>query len=294
MFWISILLWLFTASLILAPLSIVLVQNDMTMLFTTVLSIVFVGIIVTIFVGIWNGWDPKVVSHQFKIPVLAPLWKDKRIVLFSDSHLGMVRNKKFLKKIVSLVNAQSPDLVLIAGDLIDGPALKYEEVLAPLSEIKSTFGVFFTSGNHDQYNMHPEQYYGVLQKHVTILDDAKVTVNNTELIGIAYGNELPSATQERLKKSLYDADKPAIAVLHDPKNAEALADAGIPLILSGHTHGGQFFPITWLVKGLYRNRTKGTYQVKETLGFTSVGVGTGGPLLRLGTQPEIAVITIEE
>jgi hypothetical protein len=53
----------------------------MTMLFTTVLSIVFVGIIVTIFVGIWNGWDPKVVSHQFKIPVLAPLWKEENELL---------------------------------------------------------------------------------------------------------------------------------------------------------------------------------------------------------------------
>jgi predicted MPP superfamily phosphohydrolase len=68
-------------------------------------------------------------------PSLAPLWKDKKIVLFSDTHLGLVRGEQFTKKVAEMVNAQKPDLVLMAGDMIDGPAIPYERFSAPFKDI---------------------------------------------------------------------------------------------------------------------------------------------------------------
>lgn len=292
MFWVPILLWLFIATIALAAFYVVSVYMSISLPNTEILIAMFSSIGVLIGFGIFRAWNPKLVRHSFSIPSLTSSWKDKRIVLISDTHLGMVRNRKFLESLVQKINNENPDLVLIAGDLLDGPALPYKEVLAPLSQLQSTHGTFFTSGNHDQYNLHQDEYYGELKKHVTVLDDAKITINGTELIGIAYGNELPTQTQERLKKALYDKNIPAIAVLHDPKNAEALAEAGVPLILSGHTHGGQFFPISSIVRALYKERARGVYRIGESIGFTSLGAGTGGPLLRINARPEIVVITI--
>lgn len=292
-FWIPLLLWLFITSLFLAPLYALSVQNGFTLPLQEISSIVLVCLIVFLGAGILQALRPKVLTRTLSIPALRQQWAGKKIAVFSDVHLGAVRNKNFLKKIVRMVNAQEPDLILIAGDLIDGPAIKYEEVLSPLSELKSTFGTFFTSGNHDQYNRHPETYYGTLRKHLTILDDAKVTVNETELIGIAYGNELKEATKNRLRETLFENSAPSIALLHDPKNAEALAEAGVSLILSGHTHAGQFFPFTLIVQALYRERAQGIYRIGESTGFTTVGVGTAGPLLRIGNQPEVVILSIE-
>jgi hypothetical protein len=233
------------------------------------------------------------VSHAIRAPKLKEKWGDKNLVLFSDAHLGMVRNKKFMRTIVDMVNSLHPDIVFIAGDLIDGPVFPYEESLAPLADIKSTYGTFYTAGNHDEYNPEQEKYYSALQKYVTVLNDKKVIVNDTQITGIIYAQESVEETAKRLRSVEHDARMPSIVMLHDPKNIQALADQQVTLGLSGHTHAGQFFPFTLIVKSVYGSLTKGVHYLKEMAHITSVGVGTAGPLLRLGTVPEIIHIRIE-
>ncbi len=252
-------------------------------------------LILIIFLFIWGikiALEPKIKTYILKAPKLKEKWGDKKIVLFSDSHLGVVRHAKFMRKIADMINAQTPDIVLIAGDLIDGPVFPYEYGLAPLADIKSTYGTFFTAGNHDEYNIEQEKYYAVLNRHATVLNDKKVIINDTQLIGIIYAEESKQKTKDRLSKTGYDKNIPSIVMLHDPLNIKVLVEEGVTLSLSGHTHGGQFFPATLLVTMLYRSLTKGINYLGDTTHFTSVGVGTAGPLFRLGTRPEIVVLKI--
>lgn len=294
-FWVPILIYLFLSSIILIAIVFIATAVGVVLPLHFLLLATIIFIALCILVGIMRALSPQVIHYALSVPKLAPLWNGKKIILISDVHLGMVRREKFLEKIVHLINAESPDLVIIAGDLLDGPVIHYEHVLKPLGKIKSTFGVYYTAGNHDEYNRDQNAYQQELSKYVTVLNDARMTVNETEIVGLVYAQEKNKATKNRLMKIGYeDNGQPSIAILHDPKNAHALADAGVSLIVSGHTHSGQFFPISLFVKALYKERARGKYKIKDTVGFTSVGVGTAAPLFRLGTQPEIAVLKITE
>lgn len=254
---------------------------------------VLFGVAGVLFVyGIYVALHPKVVYYTIKSEKLKEKWGDKKIVLFSDSHLGIVRHKSFMQKIADMVNAENPDVVFIAGDLIDGPVFPYEYGLAPLGKIKSTYGTYYTAGNHDEYNVEQEKYYAVLNKYATVLNDKKIIINDTQLVGVMYAEESKQRTKERLEKTGYDKSVPSIVMLHDPRNRSSLVDSNVSLSLSGHTHGGQFFPVTLLVSLFYGNRTKGVHYIENSAHFTSVGAGTAGPLFRLGTRPEITVVKI--
>lgn len=287
--WIPLLLYLFMGAFILSILSLFLPMALLS------LSSIVLGLLILIcFIwGIAIACKPKIVEYTLDIPKLKQQWGNKKIVLVSDVHLGMVRSTAFMKKIVSMINDQNPDIVFIAGDLIDGPVFPYEQGLAPLSEIKSTFGTFYTAGNHDEYNKDQKKYYEVLKQYVTVLNDEKVMINETQIVGVIFAVEKKKKTQERLLATGFDKNLPSIVMLHDPRNASALAEEGVLLGLSGHTHAGQFFPTTLLVRGSYRALTKGIHYINGMAHITSVGVGTSGPLFRLGTKPEVAVIKIQ-
>jgi predicted MPP superfamily phosphohydrolase len=254
--------------------------------------ILLIKISVLICYGIWNAFYPRIQTYSLNAPLLKDKWGDKKIVLFSDVHLGMVRREKWMQQIVTMVTNLKPDIVLIAGDLIDGPVFPYETGLAPLQNLKSTYGTFYTAGNHDEYNRDQEKYYAELAKYVTVLNDKKVVVNDTQIVGIIYAMESLEKTMARLSATGYQKNTPSMVLLHDPKNVAALSQSNVTLSLSGHTHGGQFFPFTLLVQSIYKNLTKGIHYIGNMAHLTSVGVGTAGPLMRLGTTPEIAVIEI--
>jgi predicted MPP superfamily phosphohydrolase len=288
-FWIPILFYLLLGAACIGIASLLSLPPTVLQILT---AIIYIKVILVLLYGTWNARSIRIKNYSVDAPLLKENWGDKKIVLISDVHLGMVLQKKWTEKIVRKINELSPDIVFIAGDLIDGPLVPYEKDLAPLGNLKSTYGVFYTAGNHDEYNREQEKYYAALTKHVTVLNDEKIIVNNTQIIGLIYTDESHEETKNRLQKTGYEKNKPAIAMLHDPKNIPALVDMQVPLTLSGHTHGGQFFPLNLIVNRLYKKLARGHHQIGETAHITSVGVGTAGPPFRLGTEPEIVVITI--
>ena len=289
-FWAPVLMYLFIAAVFMSIAGL-LIPN---MTFHHTLGIVILIFIVVLMIqGVYEALHPKVKTYTLKAPLLMEKWSTKKIVLFSDSHLGLVRNRAFMQKIVQMINKLSPDVVLIAGDLIDGPIFPYEEGLSPLADIKSTYGTYYTAGNHDEYNREQKKYYDSLNKYVHVLNDAKAIVNDTQIVGVMYANESLDATKERLVKTGYEKSMPSIVLLHDPKNVHALADSGVTLALSGHTHAGQFFPFSLIVRSVYGPLTRGINYIKEMAQFTSVGIGTAGPIFRIGAEPELVVIEIQ-
>ncbi len=295
--WLPMLLYLFFAALLLALITIVSTASGVVLPMHSIAIGAVVLVCGCTAYGIVNATQPRIVTYEISSPALASAWSGKNIVLFSDSHLGVVRSRAFMQKVVTKVNEQKPDLVLIAGDIIDGPVFNYKNGLEPLAQIKSTFGTIYTPGNHEAFNREPDIFYPIVKNITTTLVDATATVNNTAIIGLDYHPETDTETKARLEKIGFNPEQPSIALLHDPANTISLLDAGVSLVVSGHTHCGQFFPINLIVRGMYKEFTYGLNVRDNALGtksfaITTCGVGTAMSPLRLGTNPEIVVIHI--
>ncbi len=290
--WLPALIYLFIGALMLR--FYMLLGTNLQIIPVQVLGLILLVIFTAMMVfGVWKATTYRIVTQEINVPELHEAWSGKKIILFSDSHLGLSRGEMFTRKIVQTINELSPDAVFIAGDLIDGPIIPYARDLGPLKDIKSTYGTFYAAGNHDEYNREQLKYLEALSNTVTVLNDKKIIVNDTQIIGIEYAAEPFESTTARLINTGYEANVPSIVILHDPKNVPALAEAGTSLSFSGHTHGGQFWPFSVIVNSIYKDLSKGVAYIGNHAHFTTVGVGTWGPLFRLGTQPEIVIIKIK-
>ena len=307
--WLPTLLYIFLATALVYIVKWVSLASGHSHDTTTLRTLMLGGIVIAagfVTYGIVNATMPRVVNYTIDAPALSPMWSGKNIILISDTHLGVVRSQSFMKKVVGQVNALQPDLVLIAGDIIDGPVFNYARGLSPLANIKSTYGVVYTPGNHEGYNREPEKFYPAVKPLVTTLIDSAKEINGTTIVGLDYKIESKEAAQARFRSILgttnSEKTQPTIALLHDPKNAKALMESGVSLIVSGHTHCGQFFPINLVVKSIYKEFTYGvnTLDEKDSSGnsimstaITTCGAGTAMSPLRLGTNPEIVVIHVK-
>ena len=225
---------------------------------------------------------------------LSQIWSGKKIVLVSDTHIGIVHGKKFMQKSVDFIDFQKPDMVLIAGDLVDGPKFPTQDYLSPLAGLVAPMGVYYAPGNHEVYAGNSKELFAVTDQYITGLRDSKIMVNGTDIVGISYdAGEMPDGLKIRLDRSNFDAKNPSIVIIHEPKNNKTIQDAGADLVVSGHTHGGQVWPFTKFVKRIYKDYTSGLNLRNNNASITTTGIGTWGPPVRIGTRPEIIVITFE-
>jgi predicted MPP superfamily phosphohydrolase len=212
-----------------------------------------------------------------------------KIAHLSDFHIGAIYDTKFLEKIVTKTNELDPDMVMITGDLADGPYEYTPETFAPLNKFNAP--VFFTTGNHEYYAGLDEILTLVGQTKVKTLRNEMVNVENVQIVGI--DNTHRDLLEEILARIRIDPNKFTILMHHRPVGVEIANRYGVDLMLSGHTHGGQFFPFIFFAKIIWR-RVRGVYKFKNTYLNTSTGIGTWGPPLRIGTNSEIVLIRIVE
>jgi predicted MPP superfamily phosphohydrolase len=224
-------------------------------------------------------------TKMVKVPTKA-LKKGLRIVLLSDLHLGPVHGLKYFKKVIALTNEQDPDLVLITGDLIDGRLTK--KIFAPINDIKAP--VYFSKGNHEQYAGWEDIEKYLSQTKAKILLNSKVDLGNIELAGIDF-DWSAKAFDAMVKKVKPTGEKYSILMSHGPPAFDAARKAGFDLTVSGHTHGGQFWPFTMLGRLFVRYRV-GMYERDGKHLFVTAGTGTWGPPIRLGVNSELAVIDV--
>lgn len=221
-----------------------------------------------------------------------------RIALISDLHMGYVIGEKQVEKIVAAVNAAEPDLVCIAGDIFDGDitALENPPVLQELlREISAPYGVYACLGNHDA----GAGYEGMLEfldkAQIHLLQDEEVLIDGKILLA-GRKDSSPIGNQGEKRTKLADTGKevlfPRIVLDHKPENIGGYSES-TDLILCGHTHRGQFFPVNLINEvtmavnyGYYRENEKSPQAVVTS------GAGTWGPPLRIGTDNEVAVIQV--
>lgn len=249
--------------------------------------------IILLCVGTFLAQSPYVKDYDISINKASSLDK-LNIVMVSDIHLGNIVGKNRLSTMVDMINEQNPDIVLIAGDLIDEnlSIVEDENMLPILKDIKSTYGTYMAFGNHDGYTGKLERLKNLIKENnVTVLEDSSLLINDDfYIIGKSCSNMTQKGRDVTEITSSIDPSKPSILISHIPDDVYSAEKSGIDLELCGHTHKGQLFPIN-LVTNMIFPIDYGFKKFGNTNVIVSSGYGTWGPPIRIGSRSEIVRIT---
>jgi hypothetical protein len=241
--------------------------------------------------GLANAFTIRVRRISVQLPNLPESWRGRVAALVSDLHLGVIQGHCFIQRIVDKVTRSQPDIVFIAGDLYDGTAADVDGLTRHLGALSAPFGAYFVAGNHEQFRDHTEYIDAVKRHGLTVLNNEKVTVDGLQIVGVHYRDSINlDRFRSILREAALDQSRSSILLTHTPDRVRIAQEEGISLQLSGHTHGGQFFPFTWIASRIHGKFVHGLQRLGNLLIYTSCGVGTWGPPLRLGTAPEIVLI----
>lgn len=264
-----------------------------------VLGISALGLAVLITAGgIINAQNRRI--SKVDIPMKG-LKNELKIAHLSDIHIGHFWGAKTLQKIVDKTNAQNPDVVFITGDLFDGRIRLNTESLEPLKELNAP--VYFVEGNHDGYSGAEEVKKNLREIGVTVLENEVTHFNQIQIIGLDHlrADDNSSGMHGTGKKptihNVLDSlnifpEQPTVLLHHSPDGIEFANAHGVGLYLAGHTHNGQLFPFNFVVGMIYKYN-KGLHDYKGTRIYTSQGVGTFGPPMRVGTKSEIVILNLK-
>ena len=259
------------------------------------------------FTGLYTGWGFytarsrfRIKNIDFRIKNLPEEFDGFSILQISDIHVGPTIKRDFVRRIVSRVDGIKPDLIALTGDLADGSVRNLAEDVAPLKELEAPHGKYFVTGNHEYYS-------GVKPWVEHIGNELGFRVLNNEHILISRGKKqivLAGVTDiESIRMDPENATDPIKAIegtpdglykillAHQPKSVFKAAEAGFDLQISGHTHGGQFYPWNYIV-ALQQPFLKGVHKYKGMHIYVCTGVGYWGPPIRIGVPPQISLITL--
>ena len=231
------------------------------------------------------------------------------MVQLSDVHVGPTIRQAYLRRIVDRVNALGADLVAITGDLVDGKVGELGRHVVPLADLQSRHGTFFVTGNHEYYSGAHAWIVELRRLGLTVLMNEHVVLKHGELSGsdldkvsaelVLAGvtdfsaHHFDEAHRSDPAAALFGAPPDVIRVLlaHQPRSAAAAAKAGFDLQLSGHTHGGQFWPWNLFVR-FQQPFTSGLRRLDALWVYTSRGTGYWGPPKRFGAPSEITLLRL--
>ena len=232
-----------------------------------------------------------------------------RLVLVSDTHIGTAVGRKWIANVVDAINKAKPDIICIVGDIFDndiGAIRDLEGVAEELRRLNAPMGVYACPGNHDVDRLSLRGEGGtdrirdfLKTANIEFLQDEVVMVaDNICLIGRKDARPIGIRGERKTAAELavdLDRNKPLIFLDHQPVDFPAEEEAGADLILSGHTHKGQFFPGNVFTKQIFKNADAvhyGHWRGRSAQGVVSSGAGVWGPPIRIATRSEIAVIDI--
>lgn len=242
---------------------------------------------------------PRVVDVAIPLQHLPEELHGFRIVQLSDLHVGETIKRKFVESVVAQVQQLAPDMIAFTGDLADGLVPNLRDEVAPLANLSARYGKFYITGNHEYYSG-AEPWLAEVQRlgFTVLLNEHRIVQHGNCRILIAGVPDFgagPFIPHHDSNPALAIANAPnadvKILLAHQPRSIFAAAEAGFDLQLSGHTHGGQFYPWNFLVP-LQQPYVSGLHKHGNTWIYVSNGTGYWGPPIRLGAPAEIAVIKL--
>lgn len=242
---------------------------------------------------------PGIVEVTVPIARLPQAFHGFRIAQITDLHAGLTIGREWIEGVVEEVTALRPDLIAFTGDLVDGSVPYLRDAVEPMARLQAPSGKFFVTGNHEYYSGAEEWVaearrlgYDVLMNEHRIVERSGASIVLAGVTDHTGGQFFPHHESDPQKAfSGAPSDTARILLAHQPKTIRKTDDLGIDLILSGHTHGGQFFP--WnLVATLDQPYLAGLHDHNGTLIYVSKGTGYWGPPVRLAARSEITLITL--
>lgn len=249
--------------------------------------------------GSYRFNNPVITNIDLTIHKTSPEVKKLKIVMVSDVHVGYLIDRDILSMYVDKIMEQKPDLILIAGDIIDYnmEPVREQRMEEEFKRLKAPYGVFASTGNHDFIQLEEEDKDEKLkwlanESGLTLLRDSVVLVANSfYIVGRDDDKNKERKSIAEIVKDV-NTDYPLIVMNHEPHRLDEEVEAGADIAVYGHTHNGQIFPNNILVKFMYEvaygYKKKGNTHI-----YVSSGLGLAGPQFRIGTISEIVVLNVE-
>jgi len=266
-----------------------------------VLFLVTAGtILLTIVAGAVNAGRLRTAELDLRIPKKAGTRDGLTIVLASDFHLGSVVGKSRLAKAVTKINALGPDIVFLAGDIVDESVSEREEAEYGqiMTGLRAPLGIYAVPGNHETFAGLEKALaclrscgIVVLEDEAVMIADSFVVVGRRDRTSLKPGGETRLAIRAILAKHGFDSRLPVILLDHQPMNLDEAGEAGVDLQLSGHTHNGQIFPVGLINRWVFELNW-GYLRKGDTHYYVTSGVGTWGPPVRTGSSAEVVRIRL--
>jgi uncharacterized protein len=264
--------------------------------------VLFTGsiIVVTLVVlsGHINTWYPVINRLEISLDGRDSQMDAFTMAVVSDIHLGTLTSKHRIRKMVSRINSLEPDIIVLAGDILDedvGPVI-HKDLGSAIKDLDAPLGVFGVTGNHEFIGGIDEAAEYLTSHGIKLIRDSVVKINNSfylagrEDLAISQFTGMNRKSLEDLMKMAED-DLPVIMLDHQPYNLDRSAAAGVDLQLSGHTHHGQLWPFNFITRAIY-SISRGYGEIEGMKVYVSNGIGTWGPPVRTGSRPEIVLLTV--
>lgn len=251
---------------------------------------VFTGVLTF---GSYNMWRPVIVTYDVEISGETEL-EDLKIMLVSDIHISETIGPRFTRRLVSLAREIEPDIIFLAGDVIDNsiePYFKFQ-LSEILKDLTAPMGVFTVLGNHEYYGGDIPIFIEEMSAiNIETLVDGVVNVDDLfYIVGRKDYSDKERLPIGQLTNDL-DKTKPIFLIDHQPREFDEVLAAGVDLIVSGHTHKGQIFPGNLITKAIYENHY-GYLQKDNLHTIVTSGYGIWGPQFRIGSRSEVVEINV--
>jgi predicted MPP superfamily phosphohydrolase len=267
---------------------------------TKLVALLIIGGIVslTVLAAFINAKSPVIKRLDLTIHKKVEGSKTLKIAMASDIHLGTLVGKRGASRLVSMLNGLHPDIILLAGDLVDEdlkPVIR-RNLGETLKNLKAPLGVYAITGNHEYIGGAAEAVAYLTAHNIKFLSDTIELIDNRFYLAGREDRDKPRFTgkpRKPLEEILKGANPayPLILMDHQPFQLSKPQELGVDLQLSGHTHHGQLWPFNYITNAIYE-LSWGYLKKGNTNYYVSCGYGTWGPPLRLGNRPEVVSITL--
>lgn len=252
--------------------------------------------------AVWQAIKVPAIKQQVvKIKNLPPAFRGYRLVQLTDLHASSLLNQRWVQKVVNKTNQLQPDLIMMTGDIADGPVTRRSQDVAPLAGLHAIDDKFAIAGNHEYYSDYDPWMKKINELGFKLLLNQSASITrNKQVVYVAGLTDEAALHYNKPGPDLASAlshipeDQTIILMDHRPSNAQDNAKAGVSLQLSGHTHGGMIYGLDKIVQKANRGWYSGLYKIANMQLYVSNGTGLwNGFSLRLGHPSEITLLILE-